>query len=186
MEKCCKQCGIILCDKNWIIRKKLILNKCKTCINKAKSCEYKYDTIELEKLSSEVNTKITIRIDRKKHHKIKSLKRKEKREKKENYYIEYIAQYKYCIKCNKSKPINKFILTKYSKKLKRTGKNISRNYRLINCTQCITTVLRNQLSTGYVCKMLNLKVSETPQELVELKKQQLKLYREYHNKPNRL
>lgn len=187
MEKCCIQCGVTLCDKNWLKPKKVVLSKCKACSKKAKSCTYKYDTIELQKLSLEVNKFINVKIARKNYIKKVSLKRKERAQnKKDYYYIEYTPQYKCCNKCNKSKPLNKFTLMNYSRNLKQTKRKAWYKHRLLNCTQCTMVVMRNQLQNCYVCKILNLKVSETPQELIELKRQQLKLYREYHNKPNKL
>lgn len=186
MEKCCKQCGVILCDKNYSHKNaKEVRNKCKSCYNNRISCLYNYDTIELQKLSKKRCEVITnkfyykVYLEKLRHNTII------KKEQTKDFYIHYVPEYKCCTKCNKSKPLNKFETKAFHKILKTKGKVIY--YRLRNsCIACKETKARQILKTKYVTSLLHLKPNEVPQELVELKRAQLKLYREYYNKPNKL
>ena len=57
----CKKCGVTLCNKNEVYKNKLLLKViCKHCARKgAKACQYIYDDPKLEKLSREVNKRLS-------------------------------------------------------------------------------------------------------------------------------
>jgi len=194
MEKVCNKCGVVLCDKNYCYRnKKEIKNRCKSCDDNATFCRYNYNTIELQQLSKKRSEVISNKIYRKTNPEynkkyLEKLRQNTaiKKEQKKDFYIYYIPQYKCCTKCNKSKPLCKFETKVFNKILKKTGQKVT-YYRLKNiCIACKETNSRKVLKTRYIANLLHLKPNEVPQELVELKRQQLKLYREYYNKHNKL
>lgn len=155
MEKCCKQCGVIICNKNWVLthsKNKIvyILFKCKTCHNNCNSCNYTYESSELQTLSKKMFTIIKSRLFY-----IKSILNPDFVKHKRQYSLDYTNKNKQFIS-EKNKIKRDYLTDRYIKFL------FSRTHKL--------------------------KARETslPQELIELKRQQVKLKREYYNKPNKL
>ena len=167
MEKCCKQCGVTLCDRNVLFgyynNNKYFLSICKACKNNRKLCNYNYECSELQilskkrtkhideklRFSKDVTCKTRRLIAYKKFH-------NENKENRNKYSLDYFNKNKESI-CFQQKNIRDSLSDTYIKQLFRYS--------------------------------FGLKARETslPQELIELKREQVKLYREYLNtKPNKL
>jgi len=63
----CVQCGVIICNKNWVLnyfKDKIayILSKCKACHSNSNSCNYNYESSELQALSKKMLRIITSKL----------------------------------------------------------------------------------------------------------------------------
>jgi phosphomevalonate kinase len=167
MEKVCNKCGVTLCDKNVLFgyynNNKYFLSICKACKNNRKLCNYNYECSELQKLSKKRTKYIDAKLIASKD---------------VTYKIRRLITYR------KSHNKNKESRNKYS--LDYFNKNKE--------SICIKQKnMRDSLSDAYIKQLFRysfgLKARETslPEELIVLKREQVKLYREYLNtKSNKL
>lgn len=160
MEKCCNQCGVTLCDRNWVInhRSKNVLNKCLHCAHKRKGCRYIYYSLELKLLAKENAEKIHSRLQ---------------------YILDPVKARKASRKYRSKNLDNcKQRCREYHNKNKDALNIRNKEYCISLADHYVKQLIRS--ANGLKPKDL------LPQELVELKRQQIKLQREYYNKPNRL
>lgn len=237
MEKCCKQCGVTLCDKNWMfqdIRKVNIYNRCKNCRNNTNYCHYKYESFELQKLVKKRAKAITARLCY-----IENVLKNSSIKRRKSYILGHPNKDN-CIQCgvilcdkNRLKSKKGHILKKCTACLrnskyceytyntielellcKKNSRKIHYSLFKLKNPEIIKQLRKEWLEKGnnrkiqlekskqrsyksrkllddfYIIKRLfranKFKSNDIPQELIELKRAQLKLYREYYNKPNKL
>jgi hypothetical protein len=157
----CEKCGVILCTKNSILdeSKKYISRACKACKNNRKLCNYNYDCPKLQIISKKIGRNI---------------------EKQLRYYKDVL----------KSREKEKIYREKFKESGKRKFLVYYHNNRelLLNRSKKYRISLSDAYIKGLFRATYGIKATEVslPQELIELKREQIKLYRELYSKPNKL
>lgn len=169
-NKHCVTCGVQLCEKNVQYTtkpsgKKYLRNHCKQCTYNAKHCVYKYDDKALDKLSKIVAHRINNKLSVKRQYRAYSERQQKYRE--EN-------------KESLAKAARKRYLQNRSKRIKQAMDWRKRNLKHARQKEqarrdALTDSVIKSAITG---KAPELSFADIPQDFVELKRKQLKLYRD--------
>ena len=174
--KKCKTCGVIICEKNWILRPKpsgkiYIAYKCLACIRSFKACRIKYENILHEKESKLQAHRLYAKLYNLRHAELV-------KEQRRNYHA---ANKKHLNEVSRKRYLNnkeEYILRSYKWK-----KNNPKKVRII--AKEVRDKASKNLSDSHVKRELvkhsKLCFKDLPQDLIDIKRKEIKLYRKIKN-----